>query len=866
MALKVAQTFYIDKTIVRDSETVSLDSIDLYFKSKPRSTGNRSGITNPGVTISIMMVQDNDIPDITKVIETSVTRVEYDSIIPSSDASIRTKFKFSAPVIVKTNTTYSVGISYDGSEEFEVWTCREGETLVDTNTITSGASARNVGKYFEFTGTTDTGTWKPLTNVDLKFSVFAATYSSNTSANTISNTYLLPCNPTEYIMFDRYNTKTNKFNSFQIGEMVFQETPVIYGPISVDSTSTSIKSTGSGINFSTLLPSPPVGDETTLSIDPVVSQKQYIVLRNGSTQAANVDVVEVASVVSNTEIQVVRLPKFSSNTATFSISAAGQLEYLGEYFYTGRLFDQTSNTFTSCVGRKTDILRVSDSNANSSIRFSNNIVEGIAINSGGIGYSNSDVVTVYPILDSNTSDPSNIAYIPAYANATANVVTNGSGTITGISVTNSGFGMTSNVALTISTSGGTSANLIPDVGCSVRGAQSNSMVGGCVITNVPVHRTYPDIRIISNQHHTERVIQHFGYYVTPGLEHVLNSSNPAMDREVRLNVNNPTFDFENNDGRVYVLASRSNEAVSSSNVVVHLANGSNFSTKVKSSSIVELSVTSNNAFTIPTVQTGQVYNYSYIINDDITGERKGIGKALARHISEKVTFVENRSAEDVVVYLDAYRPDGTDINVYVRLHSNSDQETFDDKDWTHLEIKSNNSSLTSSLTDEKDIIEFTYGLPTCPESLSTISGDVTVSNGQANVVGIGTTFTVDLHVNDVVKIWSELFPEDYMISVVRSIANNTLISIDDVVTDIGLTTGNMKIDIIGRPNDGVNEEAGNPFQAFTYVPNSYICRYYDSAMGKHDTYNTFQVKLVLTSNNESIVPKIWNIRAVGVSA
>lgn len=861
MSVKVAQTFYIDRSVVKGSVTVTLDSIDLYFKSKPRSTKNMSGITEPGVTLYICEVDSNGVPTLSKKVSTATARVEYNSIIASSDASIKTKFKFKLPVVVETNKNYGLTVAFDGGEEFKLWTCTQGERLVGTNTVTGGATSKNVGKYFEFT---NSGTLKALNHTDLKFSVYASTYSANTSANTVTTTYLLPSGGTEYVMYNRYHPTTAKYGKGVIGEMVFQETPVILGTITVNASNTSIKANSPSINFSTLFPSTIHTSSPTLSSNPIPVQKQYIVLRNGSTQSANVDVVEVISVVSNTEISLERVPTFSSNTATFSITAAGKLDHKEVYYYTGRWFDYTTNTMKMYKGKKTDIIRLEDSNANSSVRFVNNMVQSITVVAGGTGYSNSDVVTVYPVVNSNTADPTHLSYIPSYANAVANVVTNGTGAITGITVTNAGYGLCSNVILSITTSAGVSANLVPEIGSVLRGVQSNTYYADCVVTNSPIHRSYPNITLLSSQNHVTKVIQHFAYYTNPNYEHILVQPSVAYNKEVSLKTNNPMIDLDYNDGRVYCLASRSNE-MSMANVTVALANGTNFTTQVKSSSILEVPVTSNNAFTMPVVQEGSVYNYSYVVNNDLDGETKGNGSALCRHISEKVTFAENRNAEDIMVYCDVYKPAGTDVHVYARLHNKLDPDAFDDKDWTLLELKSNNGSITSSLTNENDLIELTYGLPTCPSSVNTISGDCTTTISSANLVGVGTTWSTDLKVNDVIKVYSNLFPTNYMVSVVRSVSNNTLITLDDAVTDTNIV-GNMKVDLIGRPNDGTNDEIGTPFQAFTYKPNNYICRYYTASMSKMDTYNTFSVKIVLTSNNDAIVPKVWNTRAVGVSA
>jgi hypothetical protein len=731
--------------------------------------------------------------------------------------------------------------------------------------VTSGATARNLGKYFEFNHDSDDQHWKPLKNVDIKFAIYACAFNGDTTATTTIDTYVLPANGVEHIHYNRYHPKTLNRLNLKIGERIFQETLVIYGTVSVNNQSTIITCTNN-INFSILFPTPASQSSTVLGLDPVLGQTQYIVLRNGSTQAANVDVVRVQSVLSNTQLQLTRLPVFTNNTATFSVTAAGDLNNHDRAFHTGRRWDYTTNTFTRDVAFKTDAVQIINSNANSTVRFTNNNLETISITSGGTGYSNSDIITVHPILDANTADITNIAYIDGYANAIANVVTNGAGTITGISVTDAGWGMCSNVAVSITTTAGNGANIAVSIGSTLRGAESNATISDLNVTAIPVHTSYPTIRYQQNQNHTVQVVQHLPFHVYPGTEHLIQQANTSAKTLIQSFRNTRIQDIFNNDSRIQVLPSHSILQKKAANVTITLANNATHVTQVKSPSIIEMPVTSNNVYTMPTVSTAQVYNYTYVINNDITGETKGHGNAQCRHISEKVTFAENRNAEDVMVYCDIYKPAGTDVHAFVRIHAMEDQEAFDDKDWTLLELKSNNESYSSSLTDENDIAEFAFGLPSVPASVNTIAGYVTTTSSSANLVGVGTAWSTDLKVNDVIKIYSDLFPENYMVSVVRTIANNTFVTIDDAVTDIDIYSASCKIDLIGRPTDGVNPEIGNPFQAFIYAPNSSVCRYYDAAMSKHDAYNTFQLKLVLTSNNNAIVPKVWNTRAVGVSA
>jgi hypothetical protein len=873
MAFSIAQTFYIDKSTVRNAEQITLTSIDMFFKAKPLRSGNSSGIVAPGVSIFLCETRDDDVPDTTRLLETGFTRLEYDSIVASSDASIATKFNFVKPVIISTNKSYAILVSYDGNEDYSIWTCREGENVVGTNVVTGGATAKNLGKVFEYSslvnsssnaGTTIQEQWKPLNDVDIKFKLFCGVYGTDgAAANSVLTTYLMPSDPVEYILFDRYHFNTSKWANAVIGELVFQETPVIYGPISVSANSLTITAGSNSINFSTLLEASAADGTVTTSNSPEVYQKKYIVIRNGSDQSANVNIREVRDIISNTQITIDRFPTFTSNYATFSSTAVGKLTQNSIHWYTGRWWNSTTNVMDTFVGRKTDILRLSETNANSTVRFVNNMVESITINSGGIGYSNSDVITVYPAVNSNTANSNHIRYMQSYANAIANVVTNSAGTITGIAIRDAGYGLISNATLSIATTGGTTANLSVTVGSKIRGEQSNAIFANTVVTNVEIHRAYPHMGIAGNQHHDYKLYQHYAYYITPGKEHILKASTPAFKREIETFTNINTSDLAATDGRNYVIASTSNEAIMPANVSVVTANGATVQTLVKSSSIIEMDITSNNAFTLPLVVSDDVYNYKYIINNDSTDEHKGNGSALCRHVSKKVTFADNRNAEDIIVYLDAHRPSGTNIKVYARIHNKSDDEAFDDKDWTELALRSNNANKTSSITDDKNLIEFSYGLPSSPTSVSTIAGSAQLADSQANVVGIGTSWATSLAVNDVVKIYSKLFPDNYMVSVVRSISNNTFLTLDDVVTDTSLTSGTMAIDLVGRPG---YTELGRPHSAWSNKSNSYVCRYYDANMSKHDTFSSFAIKIVLLSENLSIIPKIENIRAVGVSA
>lgn len=859
VAVSVAQTFYVDRTAVKNADSVTITSIDVYFKTKPRATGNSSGITNPGVNLYVLNTKGNAEPDTANPVLLALARLEYDQITVTSDASGKSTFTFNRPVVVDTGKNYAVAFAFDGNEAFTLWTCKEGDLIVGTNKKTSGATAKNVGSYYTIN---TSGASSALSNQDIKFSVNIGVFSANSSADTIYASYILPSDPQDLVLYDRYHFRTTNRANSSTGEFVFLETPVIYGTINVSAACTHIKVVGNTVNFTNLIsPSTYVANNTANST-PVIGQKSYIVLRNGGTTNANVNVREVLQVVSNTEIVVDVAPDFTNNTATFSVTAAGRMTYNDVHWYDGRWWNGSG--WDKFVGKKVDIVRIADTNANSTIRFTNNYVMQITINSGGTGYSNNDTITVYPVTNANTANANNIAYIPAYANATAKVITNGSGVITGISYTNAGYGLTAQTAISITTSGGTSANLSAEVGSMLRCDRSGATFGNTVTTNIPVHLCYPHCEIGTNQNVTYNLRQHYPYYIKPGYEHILQTSSPAMVKDVDAYVAQSLADLQNNDGRLYVVASRSYEVLQP-NASIQVANGSIVNTAVKASSILEVSISSNNAYSMPMVTSDDVYNYHYIINNDATGENKNYGNALCRQLSNKITLNTGQFAEDLIVYVQAWRPANTNIKAYAKFYNSSDNDAFEDKDWTQLTLTSNNANTYSSVTNTNDIVEYVYSLGgTKVSTVNTFTGSATTVLNSNTVVGIGTSWNSDIKVNDVIKLYPPLFPQNWMVSTVVAVNAANNITISDAVSNNSLVGSGLKIDLVGRPANGANTEIGMPFQAFSNKLNQNVVRYYNSALAKFDSYNVVQIKIVMLSNS-AIAPAIESMEAVATT-
>lgn len=99
------------------------------------------------------------------------------------------------------------------------------------------------------------------------------------------------------------------------------------------------------------------------------------------------------------------------------------------------------------------------------------------------------------------------------------------------------------------------------------------------------------------------------------------------------------------------------------------------------------------------------------INNDSTNEHTRYGNATSKYISKKVVLADGQEAEDLNVYLTAYRPAETEIEVYTKFWNSEDPQAFDDKVWTKMQYANGSSFVYSSQTDTSDFREYTFTVP-----------------------------------------------------------------------------------------------------------------------------------------------------------
>ena len=279
-----------------------------------------------------------------------------------------------------------------------------------------------------------------------------------------------------------------------------------------------------------------------------------------------------------------------------------------------------------------------------------------------------------------------------------------------------------------------------------------------------------------------------------------------------------------------------------------------------------ISVNQSNAelYTAPAIQDTVIDMYvvqnvisnTYTTTDanttTIDSEIAGPYLAESRHITTKASFANNRFAEDVRVFMTAYRPIGTDIKVYARVHNSADPEAFDDKSWTPLDYDENIGKY-SSKDDQNDFIEYQLGLPQYSDTANTLPGTFTSAFGSNSLSSSANAFSYVV-AGSVVKLYNPLIPEDYIVDVVSS-ATNTAIVLENSISNNNVVGSGFKVDRLKYYNI-----------AFNNITNDNVSRYYNSSLVAFDKFDAMQIKIVFLSDSSYIAPRIDKIQVIGVSA
>lgn len=241
------------------------------------------------------------------------------------------------------------------------------------------------------------------------------------------------------------------------------------------------------------------------------------------------------------------------------------------------------------------------------------------------------------------------------------------------------------------------------------------------------------------------------------------------------------------------------------------------------------------------------------INNDASNEYLRTGNALSKYVS-KNTVLDDKigNAEDMIALVGAYRPAGTDIEVYVKVFGSDDNDTFDEKLWTKMTLREGNENLYSSPFDVTDYREYEFVLP-YPTSLGSFIGDGVESTYSTRNI-LGTAALPNTNIKITVNGVMQTRGTDY-----------TIVSNTDFTFVVPPAAGSI-IEVLEYT--GIVEFTPNPatptnIQSTVYLNNG-KAEYQRRDGGVVSGINTYCFKIVMLSDSGNKVPRLADFRSISL--
>ena len=806
----LSQTFLVQPQ--QDNTTgIYLTSIDLFFKAKDPIQG---------VNIEIHETTDDGNPG-SAIVPFSRVYLPSAMVNISNNASAATTFTFPSPVHLRTDSAYALVVYPDAnSPEYRVHTAViGGKDVLDPTRVANANWA--LGTLFYSTSGIS---WSPAENEDLKFTARRAVFNNTTGTAVLNNA--------DY----EFLTVTNQSGIFRGGEDIAQLHPNTYVSGNVVTVSTnniitaanlsSTISTGDGVllitgTTPTLAPQTVdiTGTTVTVSTGTAAFLSQY---SNGSfIQLGNSTVSSIRQVVSITNTSVLTI---DSGVTTGPTTNAAHWQ-LSPTFQVARVLAANSTTLT--LNKRPTI---NSASANVQVQIQKAVIGTVDLYNSG-----NNKLYVAQSTSSNTSFrifPANSSYrgtmIGDFTQARAEVST----------IDNVNVNFFRPMFSTIYTPG-TSITFDGTLTKSAGGSDSMTYELGSL--NKIAFNDNAVVKSKSNEITPSGVVKSFT--ATLGMSSSTSDTSPALDVNPISIVT--TRNIVDNYTNINVLANTTvtskDIAVDTSQLVVGMGvRGIGVPTGAYITSV------GSNTISVSAAATKTANGTNVLTFTSNENTRYGVSKS--KYISKRLALAAGMDAEDVKVFITAYKPSSTSVDVYAKILNYTDGESFSDKDWTLLE-QVTSASLYSDSLNEEDFREFEFTFPSTPPSTKMI-GSVTAA-ANTTIAGFDTTFSVDLAVGDLIKVVRTSTTADYDLVRVASIASNT-----SLTTTTGLSFSSTGCTI---------ERVDQPRAAYKYCRNNNIVRYHDDTGASYDTYKYLALKVVLRSPYSYTVPVLGDVRALAVS-
>ena len=291
------------------------------------------------------------------------------------------------------------------------------------------------------------------------------------------------------------------------------------------------------------------------------------------------------------------------------------------------------------------------------------------------------------------------------------------------------------------------------------------------------------------------------------------------------------------------------------------------------------------------------------------------GSAKSKYISQIVTLAGGQDAEDIQVIMSAFRPAGTDMQVWIKFLNGEDADPLTTKTWTPL-INSG-SRLFSKAGSIGDLKEFVFTVPKY-YGMIPLTGRINATG--TSVEGISTAFTTELKPGWYINMLATPTNQEVSRKIIDISDSRTLTldaafninysnqpyflvpppstpwlsdgsespltgtvtvsSSSTTITGNGDTnfTGQLSVGSVIKINGdeqvitniagahsltvGKNWSSSGSYPAYLVNPLG-VC-YFNNALSLYTTFKKFQIKVVLQTNDSSQVPMIKDIRALAL--
>ena len=257
------------------------------------------------------------------------------------------------------------------------------------------------------------------------------------------------------------------------------------------------------------------------------------------------------------------------------------------------------------------------------------------------------------------------------------------------------------------------------------------------------------------------------------------------------------------------------------------------------------------------LQSQSLLVYENIINNDLTNEHLSEkGSASSKYVSRNIVLARDLEAEDIKVFVNAYKPANTEIDVYVKIRNSADSFALKDTNWTKLEPTQNKSKFSSDV-ERKDIIEYGYEFADTLETTNLT--EVANLNTDSKTIHLtaNTTLVGNSTFNDLVKLTNTNGKTDYQITKVISTANGGSPTI--TVSDTPFV--NSSTIRVGKVNTDQRLRGFRDPQA----PTAFQVTYFNTNDEKFVGYDRLAIKIVMRSSSTAKAPVLQDYRAIAVS-